>query len=297
MTRNARRALGQYLENLQLAGVTHLARPVQAADRASGERLAAAETGSSTVDSPVAESAGSHGESAAARPATTRRRGLFAELEPPAASTGSAGAASAAAAAPVRERSTLPVSERRAKLKALAACVAGCARCQELAETRTQTVFGVGDPQARLLFIGEAPGADEDKQGEPFVGKAGQLLSKIIEACKLRREEVYICNILKCRPPGNRTPSTDEAAHCREYLDGQIEIVDPDYIVCWGSVAAQNLLGTTAPIGRLRGKFYTHGRARVLCTYHPSYLLRNPAAKKDVWDDMKLLFRDMGVEL
>ena len=158
-------------------------------------------------------------------------------------------------------------------------------------------MFGVGDPQARLLFIGEAPGADEDKQGEPFVGKAGQLLNKIIEACKLRREEVYICNILKCRPPGNRTPSGEEAAHCREYLDGQIGIVDPDYIVCWGSVAAQNLLGTTSPIGRLRGKFYTHGRARVLCTYHPSYLLRNPAAKKDVWDDMKVLFRDMGVEL
>ena len=291
MTTNTRRALGQYLENLELAGVTHLARHVPAVNPASGTPPAVRETASSAADSATSQSAMSRSEPAAARPPAASRRGLFAEPEPPTAGT------RPAAAAPTHERSTLPLAERRARLEALADCVAGCARCPELAETRTQTVFGVGDPQARLLFIGEAPGADEDKQGEPFVGKAGQLLNKIIEACKLRRDEVYICNILKCRPPGNRTPSTDEAAHCREYLDGQIEIVDPDYIVCWGSVAAQNLLGTTSPIGRLRGRFYTHGRARVLCTYHPSYLLRNPAAKKDVWDDMKVLFRDMGVEL
>ena len=289
MSDNARRALAQYLESLELAGVTHLPRAKPRPGRPSAEEtaVAAAATTVSHVPDPKASPAARE-----SRPGVARtRRALFAELEPPAPP------AAAPAALPVQERSSLPVEERRAKLAALAKCVAACTRCQELAETRTQTVFGVGHPAARLLFIGEAPGADEDRQGEPFVGKAGQLLNKIIEACRLKREDVYICNILKCRPPGNRTPSHDEAALCREYLDAQIATVDPDYIVCWGSVAAQNLLDTTAPIGRLRGKFYRHGRAQVLCTYHPSYLLRNPAAKKDVWDDMKFLFRDMGVEL
>jgi DNA polymerase len=173
--------------------------------------------------------------------------------------------------------------------------VSHCTRCEELAATRKQTVFGVGNPQARVMFIGEAPGADEDAQGEPFVGKAGQLLNKIIAACGWKREEVYICNILRCRPPGNRTPSDAEAANCREYLDGQIAIVDPEYIVCWGSVAARNLLATESPIGKLREQWFQHGRANVLCTYHPSYLLRNPAAKKPVWDDMKLLLNAMGL--
>jgi DNA polymerase len=147
------------------------------------------------------------------------------------------------------------------------------------------------------MFIGEAPGADEDRQGEPFVGRAGQLLDRIIEASKLKREEIYICNILRCRPPGNRNPTDQEAANCREYLDGQIQIVDPDYIVCWGSVAAKNLLDSNETIGRMRGKFFEYGRAKVACTYHPSYLLRNPAAKKEVWKDMKTIMRDMGVEL
>jgi len=175
--------------------------------------------------------------------------------------------------------------------------VAACRRCQELADTRTSTVFGVGDPAAKILFVGEAPGADEDRQGEPFVGRAGKLLNDIIAACGLTREEIYICNILKCRPPGNRNPTADEAENCREYLDGQIAAVNPEYIVCWGTVAAQNLLGSKETIGRLRGRFLEHNGARVLCTYHPSYLLRNPAAKKEVWKDMKILFADMGISL
>ena len=192
-----------------------------------------------------------------------------------------------------KEVSVVPVDS----LEQLAACVADCTRCAELAETRTQTVFGVGDPHAKILFLGEAPGADEDRQGEPFVGRAGKLLDDIITACKLKREEIYICNILKCRPPGNRNPTDEEAANCREYLDGQIRLVNPEYIVCWGSVAAKNLLDSKVSIGKMRGRFHVHGNAKVLCTYHPSYLLRNPSAKKDVWDDMKFLFRDMGVEL
>jgi DNA polymerase len=187
--------------------------------------------------------------------------------------------------------------EREAGLAVLQKQVAECRRCEELASTRTQTVFGVGNPLARILFVGEAPGADEDKQGEPFVGRAGQLLTRIIEACKLARDDIYIANILKCRPPNNRTPLPDECGNCREYLDGQIKIIDPDYIVCWGTVAAQNLLGQTTLISRLRGRFFQHGRAKVLCTFHPSYLLRNPAAKKDVWIDMQFLFADMGIDL
>jgi uracil-DNA glycosylase len=212
--------------------------------------------------------------------------------------------ASAAAAPPPlaaslfqAQRSSMPRAEREQKLQILSEKVARCTRCAELAATRTQTVFGVGNPEARTMFIGEAPGADEDRLGEPFVGAAGQLLNRILEACHLKRSEVYICNILRCRPPGNRLPAPDEAAHCREYLDGQIEIVDPDFIVCLGSSAAKNLLGTPESIGKLRGRFFTYGRARVVCTYHPAYLLRNPAAKRDVWEDMKLLLRAMGVEL
>lgn len=183
------------------------------------------------------------------------------------------------------------------RLDVIAEAVSRCVRCQELADTRTQTVFGVGNPEARIMFVGEAPGADEDRQGEPFVGRAGQLLNKIIEACKLQRSDIYIANILKCRPPGNRNPSDTEAANCREYLDAQIRIVSPEYIVCWGSIAAKNLLNSDETIGKMRGKFYEYGQAKVLCTYHPSYLLRNPAAKKPVWEDMQFLFKDMGIDL
>ena len=189
------------------------------------------------------------------------------------------------------------LAERQSALAILADKVKGCTRCSELAATRTQTVFGVGNPQARILFIGEAPGADEDKQGEPFVGKAGQLLNQIIAASRLKREEIYICNVLKCRPPGNRPPLENECANCREYLLDQLATIDPEYIVCWGTVASQNLLATTITIGKLRGRFLQFGRAKVLCTYHPSYLLRNPAAKKDVWQDMQFLMADMGIDL
>ncbi len=194
-------------------------------------------------------------------------------------------------------QSTMPRGEREERLQILSSRVARCTRCTELSTTRTQTVFGVGNPEARIMFVGEAPGADEDRQGEPFVGAAGQLLNRILEACQLKRAEIYICNILRCRPPSNRTPAPEEAANCREYLDGQIEIVDPEYIVCLGSVAAKNLLGGMDSIGKLRGRFFNYGRAKVLCTYHPAYLLRNPAAKKDVWGDMKFLMHDLGVEL
>ena len=173
--------------------------------------------------------------------------------------------------------------------------VADCTRCVELAGTRTQTVFGAGPSDARLCFFGEAPGADEDASGEPFVGRAGQLLTKIIEACTLKREDVYILNVLKCRPPGNRTPLPDEVANCRGFFERQFAAIAPEFICCLGTTAAQALLQTTEPIGRLRRRWFTVGSARVLCTYHPSYLLRNPAAKRDVWEDMQMLMAEMGL--
>jgi uracil-DNA glycosylase len=193
-----------------------------------------------------------------------------------------------ASAASVAQQDTLQIIQAE---------VAACQRCGELASTRTQTVFGVGNPKARLCFLGEAPGADEDRQGEPFVGRAGQLLTKIIEACTLARSDVYILNVLKCRPPGNRTPLPDEVSNCRGFLDRQLAIIRPEFICCLGSVAAQTLLETEQPIGRMRGKLFDYHGIPVVCTYHPAYLLRNPAAKKDVWDDMKMLLAKMGIEL
>jgi uracil-DNA glycosylase len=185
--------------------------------------------------------------------------------------------------------------DRSEALAAVARDVAACSRCAELARTRTQTVFGVGNPHTRLVFCGEAPGADEDRLGEPFVGRAGQLLTDIIvKGMKMRREDVYILNILRCRPPGNRNPLPIEAAACREFLDRQLAIIQPEFICCLGAVAAQNLLGVETPIGRLRGRVHDLYGIKVVCTYHPAYLLRNPSAKRYVWDDIKLLMAEMA---
>jgi uracil-DNA glycosylase len=175
--------------------------------------------------------------------------------------------------------------------------VAACRLCEPLAKARTHTVFGVGPATARLCFLGEAPGADEDASGEPFVGRAGQLLTKIIESCTLSREEVYILNVLKCRPPDNRRPQPEETANCRGYFEKQLDIIAPEYICCLGTTAAQALLQTDETIGNLRKRWFSWKSSQVICTYHPSYLLRNPPAKRDVWDDMKLLMAKMGVKL
>lgn len=186
--------------------------------------------------------------------------------------------------------------QRLQELVVLSQCVAKCTRCPQLASTRTQTVFGVGPLDAELCFIGEAPGADEDAQGVPFVGAAGQLLNRIIAACGMKREEVYIMNILRCRPPGNRTPTAIEAANCREYLDRQLELVRPRYICALGACAAQNLLGTSLSIGKLRGRLHDYKGTPVMCTYHPSYLLgaTSNEPKRAVWEDMKTLLTRMG---
>jgi DNA polymerase len=174
----------------------------------------------------------------------------------------------------------------------LAAEVAGCTRCA-LHESRTQTVFGTGDRNADWMLIGEAPGADEDRQGEPFVGRAGQLLNEMLFAAGFRRDQVYIANILKCRPPGNRNPLPEEVACCQGYLQRQIDLVRPRVILALGGIAAQNLLQTEVSVGRLRGTAHAFGPGQIplVVTYHPAYLLRSPLEKRKVWDDLRFARR------
>jgi DNA polymerase len=264
------------LEDLQRAGVTHLPR---AGQRRAVEPLEASAADASAPD----RSSGAHGDNAVAS-----------AIAPKMSTWQPAGAGALFAddggAAVAREQSLAP------NLTVLQQKVAECTRCEELARTRTQTVFGVGNPAARLCFVGEAPGADEDRLGEPFVGRAGKLLTDIIRACRMQRDDVYILNMIKCRPPGNRNPLPQELANCRGYLERQLDLIRPEFICCLGAVAAQNLLNTTTSIGKLRCKVHAYRGAKVVCTYH-AFLLRNPASKKDTWADMKLLMREMGVEL
>ena len=192
----------------------------------------------------------------------------------------------------------VPACDRPALLGALAAEVAVCRRCPHLADTRTQTVFGVGSPETRLMFIGEAPGADEDRTGEPFVGRAGQLLTDMItKGMGLLRAQVFIANILKCRPPENRTPSIDEANNCFPYLEQQIAIIRPEFICLLGKVAVQAILNTNQAMGKMRGRWHRYRGIPTLVTYHPSYLLRTPSAKKDTWEDLQMLMKEMGLPL
>jgi uracil-DNA glycosylase family 4 len=176
------------------------------------------------------------------------------------------------------------------RLDAVRADLGDCKRCS-LHRTRRNIVFGDGNPEADLLFVGEAPGADEDEQGRPFVGRAGQLLTKIIEAMGLKREEVYICNILKCRPPGNRNPETAEISACEPFLIKQIEAINPRVICALGTFAAHTLLRSETPISVLRGQFHSYQGIPLMPTYHPAYLLRNPGAKKQVWEDVRKVMK------
>ena len=184
--------------------------------------------------------------------------------------------------------------ERTTALGQLQLQVEACQLCNELACRRQKTVFGVGPVTTRFVMVGEAPGAEEDRIGEPFVGPAGQLLDKILVATGIPREQVYILNTIKCRPPGNRVPNESEVENCRPFFESQLEILQPDYIICWGATAVRAILGTTESIGRLRGRFHWYKKAKVVVTYHPSYLLRAPEAKKLTWEDMKMLMRELG---
>lgn len=211
-----------------------------------------------------------------------------------------AGSPDAAPPAPPPSRATEgaapgPQSTKGARLLEVRAELGDCTRCK-LHTGRTNLVFGVGSPEASLMFIGEGPGADEDLQGEPFVGRAGQLLTQIIGAMGYTREQIYIANVVKCRPPGNRNPEPDEIAQCQPFLHAQIAAIRPRVIVALGKFAAQTLLATDTPISRLRGRFHQLGEVAVMPTFHPSYLLRNPAAKREVWEDMKQVMKNLTID-
>ncbi|MDD4013921.1 MAG: uracil-DNA glycosylase [Candidatus Omnitrophica bacterium] len=197
---------------------------------------------------------------------------------------------------PIKKSARPRGPEDNGGLDGLRPVVLSCKKCG-LSGTRTNVVFGEGNPKARLMFIGEAPGADEDEQGRPFVGRAGQLLTKIIEAMGLSREDVYIANILKCRPPGNRNPLPDEIAVCSPYLMEQIKAIKPEVICALGKFSAQTLLNTETPISKLRGVFHDFYGTKLMPTYHPAYLLRNPAEKKAVWNDMKKIAAELGLKV
>ena len=185
-----------------------------------------------------------------------------------------------------------PVTFSKSAAEALVAIredIGDCTRCKLHTLGRTQVVFGVGNPSADLMFVGEAPGADEDEQGIPFIGRAGQLLTKIIEAIDMKRDDVYIANIIKCRPPQNRNPEPDEVATCEPFLFRQIDAIKPKVIVALGKFAAQGLLRTLDPISKLRGRVFEYRGAKLIPTFHPAYLLRNPSSKREVWEDMKLV--------
>jgi uracil-DNA glycosylase family 4 len=196
-------------------------------------------------------------------------------------------------ATPVALEERADASAQKTLLSDLEAIASVCVKCN-LAKTRTQVVYGVGNPNADLMFIGEAPGRDEDEQGEPFVGRAGQLLTDIIKAMKLTRNDVYIANVVKCRPPENRNPEPEELDACRPYIRQQVEIIQPRVIVTLGKFALQSLLEKAYGITSVRGKWLEYNGVKVMPTYHPAYLLRTPSAKKDVWEDMKLVMAELA---
>ncbi len=200
-------------------------------------------------------------------------------------------------AAPVQTANlfTEPAMARADSLESLRAAIGDCQRCK-LAPHRTNLVFGVGNPRARLVFVGEGPGADEDAQGEPFVGRAGQLLTEIItKGMRLERSDVYIANVIKCRPPGNRNPEPDEVASCEPFLLRQIELIGPEVIVALGKFAVQTLLGNKTPITQLRGRWFDYHGIQLMPTFHPAYLLRNPADKRLVWQDIRQVMERLGL--
>ncbi len=188
----------------------------------------------------------------------------------------------------------LPEPEVTETLDHIRKDLGSCGRCK-LSEKRNSIVFGEGSPNARLVFVGEAPGYDEDRSGRPFVGKAGQLLTKIIQAMKLAREEVYICNVLKCRPPGNRNPEDDEIKACSPFLARQLAAIKPEFICTLGKFAAQMILETDESISRLRGRFFDYKGMKLMPTFHPSYLLRNPGKKREVWEDVQKIMKEYGL--
>jgi DNA polymerase len=309
------KAIGQHLQALALAGVETLPRGVGRFEFSIENSLAEPTTASTapppaiktpqSVDSKKqSASVNQHLSATENAPTATDPTDRIAETKTvwPATDPSSPNNSLSAGAkphlvAPESFGPSLPLADRKSALQVLQQEVANCTRCSKLVISRTQTVFGVGHLTPRLVFVGEAPGADEDKLGEPFVGAAGELLNKIIIASKLKRDEVYILNTVKCRPPANRNPTMEELDHCWGYAEQQLEVLRPEFICCLGSVAAKRVLNTNQPLGRLRQKFHPYRGSRVMVTYHPAYLLRTQSAKKHVWEDMKMLMKEMGVDL
>lgn len=305
-----RDAARQWLQMLSRAGIGYLEvgdpdTPVGQyfADQYGGQQIAAGssdpqETSGHPSSSPSTSPAGTVKESAGPSPGKDRPTAAR-----PAATGSGANPALKLSGDPVDDGpalatfADLPDPERATQLEILDQQVKQCTRCPELAAYRTRTVFGVGNRRPRLVMMGEAPGADEDRLGEPMVGLAGQLLDKIIAAMKLRREDVYILNTVKCRPPQNRNPTEQECGNCREYWRQQLEILKPECIVCLGAVASKTLLQTSSPVGRLRGQFHDYRGVPVAVTYHPAYLLRTESAKRQTWEDMKMVMERLGINI
>jgi uracil-DNA glycosylase family 4 len=286
------RELRQRLESLQRAGLTSIP-----AERA-GETAPIPAHAAGSVPQLETAARMEPGPPAVMPPPAPVPRPAVASA-PPAPQRASTGASLSAASLfqePALDAPPTPAAERPALLKLLAAEVSVCTKCSELAATRTQTVFADGSPTARLMFIGEAPGADEDRQGVPFVGRAGQLLTDMItKGMGLKRQDVYIANILKCRPPENRDPTLEESSNCIGYLERQIEVVRPEFLCLLGRVAVSTLLETTLSMSKLRGKWYRYRGIPTIVTYHPAYLLRSPAFKKESWEDLQMLMNAMGL--
>jgi uracil-DNA glycosylase family 4 len=198
---------------------------------------------------------------------------------------------------PANSKAESGVTDRVKALHLIREDLGDCTRCRLSKQGRKQIVFGVGNPKAELMFIGEAPGADEDQQGEPFVGRAGQLLNNMIKAMGIRREDVYIANIIKCRPPGNRTPERDECETCSPFLMRQIAAIKPKAIVALGAVAAKTLLAINAPMSEFRGRWFDFRGTKLAVTYHPAFLLRDPRQKKETWKDLQMVMKELGMAI
>lgn len=304
--------LAQMLRHLGRCGVSHLPRaaadPPWLQQRAADGPGAAAAASSLASASPPSSAAGATAATKLAQPSTPPTAQQPVTTGQPLSVAETAAASSAAPRASSAAPRLVPLSDRypgpplsldarRQHLAALQQQAETCHACEMLAYSRKHVVFGEGNPQATVCFFGEAPGADEDDQGRPFVGRSGMLLTKMIEACRLNREDCYVLNTVKCRPPGNRNPDPGERLNCRPFFEAQLEVIRPQYIVCLGLVAVQTLLETNLSIGRLRGRFHQYRDSKVLATYHPAYLLRNPAAKREAWADLKLLIADLGIDL
>jgi uracil-DNA glycosylase family 4 len=198
---------------------------------------------------------------------------------------------------PSNSKAELGTADPADALRLIREDLGDCTRCRLSKQGRKQIVFGVGNPKAELMFVGEAPGADEDQQGEPFVGRAGQLLNNMIKAMGLRREDVYIANIIKCRPPGNRTPERDECDTCSPFLMRQIAAIKPKVIVALGAVAAKTLLAINAPMSEFRGRWFDFRGTKLAVTYHPAFLLRDPRQKKEAWKDLQMVMKELGMAI